>query len=87
MPLLKASIKHDRQSKVRQLRRASFKTRMKSSIRKVEDLMKDKKADEAVKALSQAFKAIDTASKKHLIHWKNAANKKSRLSRLVSPKK
>jgi small subunit ribosomal protein S20 len=87
MPILQASIKHARQSQERRLRRQPYKTSMKTGIRKVQDLMKDGKTAEAQKALSSAFKAIDTAAKKNLIHWKNAAKKKSALQKLVSPKK
>lgn len=87
MPILQASIKHARQSVERRERRQPYKTRMKSSIRKVQDLVKAGKTVEAIKELSSASKAIDTAAKKKIIHWKNAAKKKSSLQKLVSPKK
>lgn len=87
MPVLKASIKHARQSKERNARRQPFKTSMKTHIRKIHDLVKEGKSAEAVKVLPMAFKMIDTAAKKNMIHWKNAAKKKSSLARLVSPKK
>lgn len=87
MPILQASIKHARQSEERRARRQPFKTRMKSSIRKVQDLVKAGKSAEAAKELAAASKAIDTAAKKNIIHWKNAAKKKSSLQKLVSPKK
>jgi len=60
---------------------------MKTQIRKVTDLVKAGKTADAVKALSIAYKAIDVAQKKNLIHWKNAARKKSALARMVSKKK
>lgn len=60
---------------------------MKTMIRKVMDLVKEGKKDEAVKALSEAYKAIDMAAKKNIIHRKNAARKKSLLSRMVGKKK
>lgn len=85
MPILQASIKHARQSLERQKRRQPYKTSMKTLIRKVQDLVKDGKAMDAAKTLPSAFKAIDTAAKKNIIHWKNAAKKKSSLSKLVSP--
>jgi ribosomal protein S20 len=56
-------------------------------MRKVQDLVKAGNTAEAQKTLPQAFKAIDMAAKRKIVHWKNAANKKSLLSRLVSPKK
>ena len=49
--------------------------------------VKEGKMDEALKALSKAQKAIDTAEKKNLIHWKNAARKKSNLAKAVAKKK
>ena len=63
MPLLKASIKHARQSEERRARRAPFKTSMKTHIRKVQDLVKAGKKAEALAALSVAYKAIDMAAK------------------------
>lgn len=87
MPILQSSIKSARQSDDRRVRRQPFKTMMKSSMRKIVDLMKEGKTAEAAKALPAAFKAIDTAAKKNIIHWKNAGKKKSALAKLVSPKK
>lgn len=86
MPLLKASIKHARQSDERRLRRQPYKTSMKTSIRKVQELVKAGNKAEAQKVLPKAFKDIDMAAKRKIVHWKNAARKKSLLSRLVSTK-
>ncbi len=87
MPILKSSIKAARQNLVRKARRLPFKTSMKTQIRKVHDLMKEGKVAEAAKVLPMAFKAIDMAAKKRIIHKKGASKKKSSLARLVSPKK
>ncbi len=87
MPILKASIKHARQSKERNARRQPFKTGMKTYMKKVHDLVKEGKNAEAIKILPLAHKAIDTAAKKNIIHWKNAGKKKSALARMVSTKK
>lgn len=87
MPILQSSIKAARQNRMRHARRLPFKTGMKTQIRKVQDLVKEGKVADAIKILPVAFKAIDTAAKKNLMHWKNAARKKSSLSRLVSAKK
>ncbi len=86
MPIIKSAIKHARQSEVRRARRQPFKTQMKTAMRKVTDFLKDKKVTEATAALPAAYKAIDMAAKKNIIHWKNAARKKSLLQRRVSPK-
>mgnify|MGYP001614629068 CR=1 FL=1 len=87
MPILQSSIKSARQSDDRRVRRQPFKTMMKSSMRKIVDLVKEGKTAEATKVLPAAYKAIDTAAKKNIIHWKNAAKKKAALAKLVSPKK
>jgi small subunit ribosomal protein S20 len=86
MPVLSASIKDARQAKARGVRRQPFKTLMKTQIKKVTELAKAGKKDEAMKLLPMAQKAIDTAAKKNIIHWKNAAKKKSALARAVAAK-
>ncbi len=90
MPLTKSAAKASRQSRSRQARLTPFKTRMKTSMKSVLDSVKEKKTPDAVKQLSEAFKAIDTAAKKGLIHRKTADRRKSRLSRMLAtlqPKK
>lgn len=59
---------------------------MKTMIRKVEELAKAGKKDEAAKILPLAYKSIDMAAKKYVIHRKNADRKKSSLARMVSTK-
>jgi small subunit ribosomal protein S20 len=87
MPIIKSSIKQAQKSIERRDRRVPYKTHMKTMIRKVSDLAKAGKKDEAAKALSLAYKAIDMAAKKNIIHKKNAARKKSLLARMVATKK
>lgn len=86
MPLIKSAIKAARQAEQRRERRQPFKTRMKSAMRSIQDLVKAGKMEEAIKALPVAYKSIDMAAKKNIIHWKNAARKKSLMSRMVSKK-
>ncbi len=82
MPITKSAKKAIRTS----LRKKAFndqrKKVMKEVIKKIEKLSKTSKA-EASKMLSTAFQAIDKAAQKGVIKKNNAANKKSRLSRLV----
>lgn len=87
MPVTSSATKHAKQSLKKRDRRQPFKTGMKTAIRKVKDLAKAGKSAEATAALAKAFKAIDMAAKKNIIHWKNAARKKSLLSKLVGGKK
>lgn len=42
------------------------------------------KKDEAQALLKQVSSMIDKLAKKNIIHWKKAANQKSKLSRLVN---
>lgn len=82
MPITQSAKKAIRGS----LRKKAFndqrKKVMKEIIKKIEKIAKTDKAA-AVKLLSGAFQAIDKAAQKGVIKKNNAANKKSRLSRLT----
>ncbi len=56
---------------------------MQDALKKVKKLVADKKGSEAVKSLSDAYKALDKAAKSGLIKKNTAARKKSRLAALV----
>ncbi len=82
MPITQSAKKAIRVS----LRKKAFndqrKKAMKEIIKKIEKVAKTDKA-EAAKMLSTAFQAIDKSAQKGVIKKNNAANKKSRLSKLV----
>lgn len=82
MPITQSAKKAIRGS----LRKKAFndqrKKVMKEIIKKIEKTAKTDKVA-AAKMLSQAFQTIDKAAQKGVIKKNNAANKKSRLSRLV----
>ncbi|MFH1671070.1 MAG: 30S ribosomal protein S20 [Patescibacteria group bacterium] len=84
MPIIKSAIKRAKQNDVRRKRLLPYRTTMKTMIRRIVDLTKAGKQDEAAKHLAETFKAIDTAAKKNIIHPKNAARKKARVARLVA---
>ncbi len=84
MPLIKSAIKRMKQSRVRQKRNEGTKIGYKKAMRAVVDSVKDKKPKEAKEALKKAYKVIDTATKKNILHKNNAARKKSRMSKLVN---
>lgn len=84
MPIIKSAIKRAKQNEVRRKRLLPYRTTMKTMIRRIVDLTKEGKKDEAAKYLAETFKAIDIAAKKNIIHPKNAARKKARVSRLIS---
>lgn len=71
-----------RKKKVNDLRKKT----MKDGIKKIERLVKEKNVPDAQKLLSSIFSAIDKAAKKGVIKKNNAANKKSRLSKITKEK-
>ncbi len=86
MPRTKSATKSSRQADDRQTRLQPFKTHMKTMMRKLADATKAGNKEEAIKLLPLVQKSIDTAAKKGLIHKKNAANKKSKISRQLAAK-
>lgn len=84
MPLIKSAIKRAKQTPVRQARRKPVKSLMKTMVTKLELAVKEGKKDEALKLIPAAQKAIDMASKQHIIHKNNAARKKSKIAKLVA---
>ena len=75
-----------KQSNTRRELNKGTATKVKTFIKKVMMLSKTDVAG-AEKLLPQAYKVIDTASKKNIIHRKNADHKKSLLARTVASAK
>lgn len=86
MPIIKSAIKRARQNRVRKARLQPVRTYMKTMVRKVTDLARAGKLDEATKLLPTAYRAVDMAAKKNIIHNKTASRKKSLMARLVASK-
>ncbi|MBD3156526.1 30S ribosomal protein S20 [Candidatus Peregrinibacteria bacterium] len=84
MPIIKSAKKRVKQAKKRQERNYPLRSLMKTHMKKVLTAAQEGKKEEAEKALPQAYKVIDTAAKKNIIHKKNAANKKSKLARAIA---
>ena len=59
----------------------SIRSAVKTEIKKVDLFVKEGKYEEAKAALSAAFKALDSAAAKNIIHANNAANKKAKLAK------
>ena len=57
---------------------------VKTEIKKIENLVKENKLEEAKTLLPHAFALIDSAASKNIIHANNAANKKARLAKKVN---
>lgn len=76
MPITKRAIKklrHDR-------KRATDSDKVRTTLRR---LIKAARVSPGKKSLTSAFRALDKAANKHLIHKNKAARLKSRLSKLV----
>lgn len=61
----------------------NIRSAVKTAMKKVEQLVKESKFEEAKLALNEAFKAIDSACSKNIFHANNASNKKSKLAKKV----
>ncbi len=84
MPQHKSAEKRVRQSKRRNAYNKLHKAEMKSLIKTVKKIVAAKGSpEEANKALSATFKKLDKMATKGIIHKNNAANKKSKLTKLV----
>lgn len=84
MANIKSAAKRAKIAKVRTLRNKSAMSRVKTSIKNVEAAVSEKDAAKAADTLKVAVKTIDSAASKGLLHKNNAANKKSRLTKMVN---
>ncbi len=80
MPLLKHAKKKLKQDKVRTIRNKKVKNAFKLTVKKAREGASEK-------TVSAAFKAMDKAVKKNIIHKNKAARMKSALSKLVGGKR
>lgn len=84
MANIKSAIKRvDTNNKKRELN-LSFKSAMRTEIKRVEKLIVSKDATEAQSALKVAIKKIDKAVQKGIIHKNTGNRQKSRLSKQVN---
>lgn len=84
MAITKSAQKAIRQNKKRQNRNLLEKLRIKNTIKKVKNLVSQKKLAEAKNFLPKVYKVLDKAIKSGVIK-KNTANRtKSRITNLVS---
>ena len=80
----KSALKRNRQSQQRRLRNRMNKSVMKNAVRKVDEAVAEKSAENAQEALRAAIPVIDHTASKGTIHKKNASRKVSRLTRKVN---
>lgn len=80
MPRLKSAIKRVQTSERNRLHNLSYKTEIKTLIKKVLSLATKKDIKSATAARNEAFALIDRAVAKDIIHLNNAARKKSKIA-------
>ena len=81
---IKSAAKRAQIAKVRTLRNKSAMSKVKTTIKGVEAAVAANDAEAAKAALAVAIKTIDKAASNGLLHKNNAANKKSRLTKMVN---
>lgn len=84
MPVKKSAMKRQRQNSKINLLNKSFKSSLRTAIKKVEAAVEANDKDAATNALPTAFKKLDKAVSKGLVKKNNASRNKSRLAKLVS---
>ncbi|HHS97407.1 MAG TPA: 30S ribosomal protein S20 [Chloroflexi bacterium] len=80
----KSAIKNIRKNQKRRLRNRMYRSRAKTAIKKARRLIEAGQLEEAREAIRVAYKALDKAAEKGIIHKNNAARRKARLMRLYN---
>ncbi len=75
--------KRARQNEVRRRHNASFRSMVRTSIKKVTKAVNQKDHDRAVQAYQEAVPVIDRMANKGIIHKNKAARHKSRLNAAI----
>jgi small subunit ribosomal protein S20 len=76
-----SAVKRAKQNKQRRLRNVSLKSRIKTTVKKVQKSLETGALESARPALVQAVSLIDRAGAKGIIHRRTASRKISRLSK------
>lgn len=84
MPQTKAAKKSLRQTQKRTQRNRAYKSRIRTSIRKLRRAVAENRADEARLALREASSLLDKAREKGIMHANSVSRRKSRLNLLVN---
>ncbi len=80
----KSAIKNIRKNQRRRLRNQAVRSRAKTAVKKARLLIQQGQAEEAREAIRAAYKALDKAAQKGVVHRNNAARRKARLMRLYN---
>jgi len=81
---IKSAIKRAKQNEVRRLRNSSFKSKMKTQIKKCLQAIEKKDLEKANVVFKDAEKTIDKVAAKGIIHKNTAARKKSNLAKKLN---
>ncbi len=84
MPNIKSAAKKMRQSERRRLINRRNMSRMRTEVKKLRQLIAEKKLDEARQLLPAVYGVIDRAVQKSVIHRNAAARYKSRLTKRLN---
>ncbi len=84
MPRRRTSLKSNRANKRKHTRNLKVKVTLKKAIKKFQELLSEKKSDEAKKFIAKVFSQLDKAAKKNIIHPATANRRKSRLMRRLN---
>ncbi|MDF9867431.1 small subunit ribosomal protein S20 [Bacilli bacterium PM5-3] len=84
MPNIKSQKKRVKTNEKKRAYNASFKSSMKTAIKKVNAAVEAKDLTLAEECLTFAHKKLDKAQTKGILHKNNVARKKSHLSQLVN---
>ena len=87
MPNIKSAKKRVLVNNKKAEQNKSIRSAYKTEIKKIENLVKENKIEEAKACLPDAYAVIDNACTKNNIHANNAANKKSKLAKKVASAK
>ncbi|MDR1926881.1 MAG: 30S ribosomal protein S20 [Endomicrobium sp.] len=79
-----SALKEARKAEKRSERNAATKSKIRTSLKRVETAVKNNDVKAASEHLATAFSEWDKAAKKNVIHSKAASNQKARLSKLVT---
>jgi len=80
----RSAIKRARQNIKRRMRNRGYKTRVKNVIKEVKRSVQKGDRKEAEERLRNAVSIIQKTASKGVIHWRNAARKVSKLTRMVN---
>jgi len=83
MPITKGAKKALRASERKAVFNLRRKRAVKTEVKNIQALIKDGKSDEAQKALSSVYKALDKAAKMNTITKNHASRRKSRLAQAI----